>query len=158
MRYAAGVGVIVSSSSRASDAPPADLIPVLVVDDEEAVRMYVSRVLKSAGFNPVTAVDGPDALAKMVGLTDCPLLLTDLMMPGMPGDELARQLRQRLPDIKVLYMTGFADRLFSDRSLLWEGEAFLEKPFTPKGLLEAIALLLTGHPQVSALPRPPKSL
>ena len=135
-----------------------DTIPVLVVDDELPVRTYVSRVLQSAGFNPVVAADAADAMEKIGTIPGCPLLVTDLIMPGVHGDELARQLRQRLPDLKVLYMTGFADRLFSERSLLWEGEAFLEKPFTPKGLLEAVALLLTGHPKVSALPKPPSSL
>lgn len=141
-------------------APPkgGDTIPVLVVDDELPVRTYVSRVLQSAGFDPVVAADAADAMEKVATIPGCPLLVTDLIMPGVPGDELARQLRQRLPDLKVLYMTGFADRLFSERSLLWEGEAFLEKPFTPKGLLEAVALLLTGHPKVSALPKPPAAL
>ncbi len=133
------------------DMPASEPTHVLVVDDEESIRNYVARVLAKTGLTPVLACDGPDALAKMATLARCPVLLTDLMMPGMAGDELARHLRQQEPDIKVLYLTGFADRLFVERAVLWEGEAFLEKPFTPTGLLEALALLLTGHPAASGL-------
>ena len=73
------------------------------------------------------------------------LLVTDVTMPGMRGDELARHLRQADSDLKVLYLTGFSDRLFETRPLLWEDEAFLEKPVTVQGLLEAVALLLVGR-------------
>jgi DNA-binding NarL/FixJ family response regulator len=63
----------------------------------------------------------------------------------MRGDELARQLRQRDPDVKVLYFTGYSDRLFEHRKTLWEHEAFIEKPVTVNGLLEAVSLLLFGQ-------------
>jgi two-component system cell cycle sensor histidine kinase/response regulator CckA len=69
------------------------------------------------------------------------VLLTDL---AMTGDELARQMRRRHPDLKVLYLTGYADRLFAEKQVLWEGEAFLEKPATPRGLIEAIEMLVSG--------------
>ena len=67
------------------------------------------------------------------------------MMPGMTGDELARRLRQADPHIKVLYLTGYSDRLFKEKSRLWEGEAFLDKPCTITGLVQAISLLLFGR-------------
>jgi FixJ family two-component response regulator len=73
------------------------------------------------------------------------LLVTDLVMPDMDGDELARRLCQRLPDLKVLYLTGFSDRLFAERHTLRSNEAFVEKPVTATGLLEAVSLLLFGH-------------
>jgi len=57
------------------------------------------------------------------------------------------------PNLKVLYVTGNVDRLLNARSLIWEGEAFLDKPFTVKGLLEAVALLMTGG--INAAPQPP---
>ena len=66
-------------------------------------------------------------------------------MPQMRGDELGRRLRQRDPDVKVLYFTGYSDQLFEDRQTLWEHEAFIEKPVTSDGLLEAVSLLLFGH-------------
>ena len=70
-------------------------------------------------------------------------------MPVLPGDEMARQLRLRQPDLKVLYVSGFVDSLFEKRHTLWQGEAFLEKPFTSKGLLEAVSLLLHGRTRLS---------
>ena len=62
----------------------------------------------------------------------------------MAGDELASRLRQRDPDLKVLYLTGYADQLFKSKHTLWDGEAFLEKPCSIGGLLEAVSLLLRG--------------
>ena len=118
---------------------------VLVVDDEEAIRRLVERILREAGCDVVTAAGGAEAMAvaKRVGTID--LLVTDLMMPEMNGDELARRLRRAESDLPVLYLTGFSDRLFAERVTLWEGEAFLEKPSSINGLLEAAALLTSGR-------------
>jgi two-component system cell cycle sensor histidine kinase/response regulator CckA len=71
--------------------------------------------------------------------------VVDVVMPQMRGDELGRRLRQRDPDVKVLYFTGYADRLFEERPTLWQHEAFLEKAVTVEGLREAVSMLLFGH-------------
>jgi two-component system cell cycle sensor histidine kinase/response regulator CckA len=118
---------------------------VLVVDDEAPVRELVQRVLERTGFTIVLASDGPSALAAADTIGRLDLLITDLNMPAMGGDELARRLQIRDPDLKVLYVTGFSDRLFSGKMILWEHEAFLDKPFTVKGLLEAVSLIAFGH-------------
>jgi CheY-like chemotaxis protein len=122
---------------------PHESVPltVLVVDDESQVRHYVHQVLRETGYHTAVASDAAEAmnLASTHGPFD--VLVTDLIMPEMNGDELARRLRLNEPDLPVLYITGFSDRLFSERMLLWEGEAFLDKPFTPKGLLEAVSLI-----------------
>jgi FixJ family two-component response regulator len=65
-------------------------------------------------------------------------------MPEMTGHELARRLRLRQPDLKVLYFTGFSDDIFAVKGVLWEGEAFLDKPATVEGILQAVSLLLYG--------------
>jgi len=119
--------------------------PVLVVDDEEAVLRFVDRVLRDAGYKTAVANNGPEAIevAKKVGPLGA--LVTDVMMPGMTGDELARMLRQTEPALKVLYLTGYSDRLFKEKAMLWADEAFLDKPCTVKGLLESVALMLYGH-------------
>jgi len=122
-----------------------DQISILIVDDEESVRRFVGRVLSEGGYNTTLATDGPDAIGRAATLDKLDVLLTDVMMPGMQGDELARQLRLREPDLKVLYLTGFSDRLFKDKITLWEHEAFLDKPCSVKGLLEAVSLLLHGR-------------
>src|SRR5436305_14489566 len=88
------------------------------------------------------ANSGPEALevAKKAGPLGA--LVTDVMMPGMTGDELARTLRQTEPTLKVLYLTGYSDRLFKDKTMLWADEAFLDKPCTVKGLREAVSLMI----------------
>jgi two-component system response regulator YesN len=72
-------------------------------------------------------------------------MITDLRMPEMEGDELARQVRAGAPDLKVLYLTSHADRLFAAKPRLWAEEAYLDKPFTREGIREAVALLLYGR-------------
>jgi two-component system, cell cycle sensor histidine kinase and response regulator CckA len=114
----------------------------LIVDDEPAVLAIAERVLRAAGYRTSTASNGQDALAMLSGNNDVDVLITDLMMPGMTGDELSRRIRTDAPDVPVLYLTGFTERLFAERKQLWEGEAFLEKPFTPLGLVEAVSMLL----------------
>jgi FixJ family two-component response regulator len=63
----------------------------------------------------------------------------------MSGDELVRRLRGSEPNLKVLYLTGFSDHLFKEKVTLWADEAFLDKPCSPKGLLEAVSLLVSGR-------------
>jgi two-component system cell cycle sensor histidine kinase/response regulator CckA len=125
---------------------------VLIVDDEEPVRRFVDRALTAAGYKTSTAADGPAAIeaAEKSGAFD--ILVTDLMMPQMKGDELARRLRMREPELKVLYLTGFSDALFKEKLTLWQDEAFLDKPCTMKGLLEAVSLLLVGRIEVPERP------
>ena len=118
---------------------------VLVVDDEELVRKFVERVMREAGYRTATASDGPEALDVAAKLETFDILVTDVMMPQMTGDEVARRIRQSTPGIKVLYLTGFSDRLFKEKVTLWADEAFLDKPCSVKGLLEAVSLLLFGH-------------
>ena len=126
-------------------AAPVEPKSVLVVDDEELVVKFVDRVLRDRGYNTVTAASGPEALEAIAQHERIDLVVTDLMMPQMAGDELARRLRISSPDIKVLYLTGFCDRLFQEKVTLWADEAFLEKPCSVKGLLEAVSLLLFGN-------------
>ena len=117
----------------------------LVVDDEESVRKFVNRILTERGYETVVAADGPQAelAAKTQGPFD--ILVTDLMMPEMSGDELARRLRLDEPRLKVLYLTGFSDHLFKEKATLWQDEAFLDKPCSINGLLEAVSLLVSGR-------------
>jgi CheY-like chemotaxis protein len=73
------------------------------------------------------------------------LLLADVVMPEMHGDELARQMLRREPDLKVLYFTEYRDQLFEKRPTLGRNEAFIAKPSTMNGLVEAVSLMLSGH-------------
>jgi CheY-like chemotaxis protein len=130
---------------RLKAAAPSRPRSVLIVDDEELVVKFVERVLREAGYQTATAPDGPEALEAAAKLETFDMVVTDLMMPKMTGDELARRLRLASPGVKVLYLTGFSDRLFKEKVTLWADEAFLEKPCTVNGLLQAVSLLLFGH-------------
>src|SRR5262245_62891996 len=124
-------------------AKPKQPVMVLIVDDDEAVLSFVDRVLSEAGYQTMTASNGPDAI-ELARKTPIDLLLTDVNMPRMTGDELARRLRHDEPALKVLYLTGYSDQLFKEKTTLWQDEAYLEKPCTIAGLLEAVALLTLG--------------
>ena len=118
---------------------------ILVLDDEQSVREFASRALTGAGYEVVSASDGPEALqiADQQGPFD--LCVIDLRMPLMNGDEVARLLRRADPDVKILYFTGFSDGLFKESLMLSANEAFLDKPAGIDGLLEAVSLLLFGR-------------
>ena len=134
-------------------APSPRNISVLVVDDEDPVRRFVERVLREAGYTTAVAADGAEAIQIAATLDPFDLVVTDVMMPRMSGDELSRRLRASRPSLKVLYLTGFSDRLFKDKVTLWEDEAFLDKPCTVNGLLQAVSLLTVGRCNTPAEPR-----
>jgi two-component system cell cycle sensor histidine kinase/response regulator CckA len=114
---------------------------ILVIDDEEGVRMFIDRVLKSAGYNTVVATNGPDALRAAKNLSSLDLIVTDVVMPEMSGCEVARRLRVDHPALKALYITGYSDRLFEDEAVMWDNDAFTDKPCSMQALLQAVALL-----------------
>ena len=118
---------------------------ILVIDDEEGIRKFVERVLQHAGYTTVVASNGPEALQAAANLPSLDLVVTDVMMPEMSGCEVARRLRQQNPDLKVLYVTGYSDRLFDVKVMMWENEAFVEQPCSVKALLQAVSLLWSQH-------------
>jgi CheY-like chemotaxis protein len=118
---------------------------VLIVDDDAPIRELVARMLRQPGYEPFVAADEFEAIEMANKQGPFDLLITDVAMPAIQGDELARRLRHTDPDLKILYLTGYSDRLFEKRSLLWEDEAFLDKPVSVQGLLEAVSLLLVGR-------------
>jgi CheY-like chemotaxis protein len=128
------------------------LYRVLVVDDEESVRTLAGRVLSGAGYDVTPASDGPEALriVEERGLFD--LFVIDFSMPGMLGTEVAQRLRILYPDANILYCTGLVDGLFDEVHNLWQHEAFLEKPMSARGLLEAVALMIFDHTTAAAIP------
>lgn len=111
---------------------------ILLVEDDEDVRMAVSDMLKIAGYTVQEACDGMEALHRLQTMTSPPsLVLTDVMMPRMTGPQLAKQIYAIMPGIPVLYMSGYADRILEpvgDRKL-----AFIRKPFTSKELTSKVS-------------------
>ena len=127
-----------------ADARP---VRVLIVDDDPGVLYFVGRVLERAGYVTVSATSGREALEAAARLGSVDLLVTDLRMPPMNGDELARQLRRTEPDLKVLYLTGCSDYFFTERGTPGPSEAFLEKPCDMQMILTAVTSILDTHPR-----------
>jgi DNA-binding response OmpR family regulator len=136
--------MIVWSASAHATSPLARPV-VMIVDDEPEIRDLEAYVLKQAGF-AVLPVGSPSSAVRLVE-AEMPvdLVIADLNMPGMNGDEMATRLRRLRPDLKILFVTAFIDDLFDAQGLLWANEAYLDKPFTRDGLVEAVSLLLCGQ-------------
>jgi CheY-like chemotaxis protein len=118
---------------------------VMVVDDDPMMMEVLVRILQRENFELITAFSGPEALQKAnADSTPIDLLITDYAMPEMKGHELAERMRARYPEVRVLYQTGFSDMLFENKSELEDNAAFLEKPFTARGLREAARFILFG--------------
>jgi CheY-like chemotaxis protein len=119
---------------------------VLVVEDEEAVRTFVVAALRSRGYILLEAPSGNAALAlagSYEGRID--LLLTDVIMPGIRGSELAKRLLASRPDMRVAFMTGYTDDA-TWRIAQATGHVVLAKPFTAETLTQAVQDALQGRP------------
>jgi len=119
---------------------------VLVVEDEPEVRRLVERLLRGKGYRVLTAGSPADAVAlAKAHEAAIDLLLTDVIMPGMNGRELARLLAPARPAMRVLYMSGYADAAMSQQGILPPGTAFVSKPFTPEVLARKVREVLDGR-------------
>ena len=124
-------------------------ITILAVDDEPGALALIRRcVVDDTHVTLIEASSGKQAIEQMTKGTSFDVLIADLRMPEMEGDEMARQIRLLDPDIKVLYLTSHADGLFEAKQQLWADEAYLDKPFTKQGLRQALALLLFGRTEL----------
>jgi signal transduction histidine kinase len=118
---------------------------VLLVEDEALVRKVVARILERAGYRVLVASSGDEALAMCERIpTPIDVMVTDVVMPGMGGRELADRVAERFPDLKVLFMTGFTDDEFLRRGILDQGRDIMVKPFSPKDLLRRLREILNS--------------
>src|SRR5262249_25787182 len=116
---------------------------VVLAEDEEAVRSLVAQVLADSGYHVLAAANAREALDICRRLSSVDLLLTDVVMPEVNGRELARQVTQLHPNTKVLFMSGYADRVIDDPRP-GMAPSFLEKPFHPAVLVERVREMLGG--------------
>ena len=108
---------------------------VMVVEDQDAVRLLVCTILESYGYRVLQASTGPDAIALAERYRDTiHLLLSDVVLPLMNGRVLAERLRASRPGIKVLHVSGYSEEMIGQRGLLDSDLAYLQKPFTPEAL------------------------
>jgi PAS domain S-box-containing protein len=109
---------------------------VLLVEDEPAVRALTARILTGAGYRVLEARDGENALRVAQQEDAIDLLLTDLVMPGMSGKDLADELASQRPRLRLLFMSGYTEDVVLRHGVLERRIAFLEKPFSSAALLE----------------------
>jgi PAS domain S-box-containing protein len=116
---------------------------ILLVEDEENVRKLALRVLERQGYKVLAARDGEDALLVCEQFKDpIHLMLTDVVMPGMSGHELAKRLKSLHPKMKVLYMSGYTDNAIVLHGVLVEGVNYIQKPFTVDALTKKVREVL----------------
>jgi len=125
---------------------------ILLVEDEVSIRTLARKVLESEGYRVIEAKGGPDALERARGSGDpIHLLVTDLVMPGMAGTELASRLLESRPELRVLYMSGYSDDAVVRHGLLEHHHHFLPKPFTPQVLQRKVREVLDAPEQSPAV-------
>lgn len=116
----------------------------MLVEDDDDVRRAVHGMLRRAGFETIATNGAEQALAEWERLGgDIHILTTDVVMPGMQGDKLAERLLAEKPTLRVLFITGYADRSLVTEKLSGHA-AVLQKPFTSSDLLSALERLQAG--------------
>jgi PAS domain S-box-containing protein len=117
---------------------------VLVVEDEPVVRGLIVEVLRQLGYRAIEAADGPQGLAVLQAAGRVDLLVTDIGLPGLNGRELADGARVARPDLKVLFMTGYAENAALASGFLKPGMALITKPFAMDVLANRIREIIEG--------------
>ncbi len=154
---------LASTTTRAPQRPPPDPVAsagggdltsgcerILLVEDEGDLREMASEALELAGYEVVAAEDGESALELCRGGADFQLLLTDVVMPGMSGGELAQRIRSTRREARVLYMSGYNDDAIVRQGVSVDEASFIQKPFTLDALTRKVRQLLDSPPPVAA--------
>ena len=120
---------------------------LLLVEDNDAIREISAQALRRRGYTVFEARNGEEAIdwaSKSAVQAD--MLITDVVMPGMSGPNLAARLMQQTPNLRVLYMSGYTDDATEVHGAFWGGVPLLQKPFTPSQLAESVRVALDRNP------------
>jgi DNA-binding NtrC family response regulator len=119
---------------------------ILLVEDEEAVRKLTRQMLKRMGYSVIEAANGEEGV-RMLGQDPqrFDLLITDVVMPGMNGRELAEYCARLSPRLRVLYMSGYADHAVIEHGMIESDTVFIQKPFTPEDLHRKLCEVMDGR-------------
>jgi CheY-like chemotaxis protein len=112
----------------------------IVVDDEPQVRRLLARMLGELGFSVTVAACGAEALSLLVDPTD--LVVLDMRLPDLSGLDVARLVRQRWPDVPILFISGYPEPALQDAEAQVLADVFLAKPFTQQQLIGSVGRLL----------------
>jgi PAS domain S-box-containing protein len=136
-----------AGSSAPGEAGPSGSETILVVEDESALREMITEILESAGYTVLNGPTPEEALAA-AGAHEgpIPLVLTDVIMPGMSGRQLADELRSSRPDARVIFMSGYTGDAIGQHGVLEPGVNFLQKPFASDSLLRKVRDVLNEAP------------
>ena len=143
--YPAWVEPQSGASAQARRSAPPKRNRILLVEDEDSVRKIVRISLQKQGCEVVECSSPELALSFVEEDGDIDLLVTDVVMPNMRGPDLARALRQSVPELKVLYMSGYADESIGLKDALRPCDDFLQKPFSPSELVKRVGRLLQAE-------------
>jgi CheY-like chemotaxis protein len=139
---------VAAAAQRIEPSAPPAAVPrgtetVLLVEDEPALRAVARRTLERQGYIVLEAPNGEAGLAVAAAHTGpLDLLVTDVVMPGISGRELATRLVASRPTVRVLYTSGYTDDAIVQHGVLEDGIQFLQKPFTPSGLARKVREVL----------------
>ena len=148
-------------AAAAQEAPTLDLprradAIILLVEDDEVLRSLAARVLRSRGYRLLEASSAEEALQVLERAAPTPqLLITDTVLPGLSGPELAARVREEWPGMRVLFVSGYTDDTVVRHGLLEPGHAFLAKPFSPAGLARKVGEILGAWPASERFTTPP---
>jgi two-component system, cell cycle sensor histidine kinase and response regulator CckA len=117
---------------------------VLLVEDEQAVRELVRIILERSGYSVIEAANASEAETLFDAMGALDLLVTDVVMPGRSGFELFHRLHEKLPTLRVLFISGYTDYAMFDETIVERDLAFLEKPFSAEGLVAKVRDVLAG--------------
>jgi CheY-like chemotaxis protein len=130
---------VTANEPAAPGLPPRGAETVLVAEDDPGVRALTCQVLRDAGYEVVEAGDGEEAVrAAAARPGPLHLLVTDVVMPGMSGRELAEAIAARHPEVRVLYLSGYTDDAVVRHGIQEKQAAFLQKPFTPASFAQSV--------------------
>ncbi|MEJ2690539.1 MAG: response regulator [Deltaproteobacteria bacterium] len=134
-----------NSRSQTRDPISRDTMTILLAEDDNYVLRLLVEMLQSLGYQTLSATDGEEALRvanEFQGRID--LLLTDVIMPGLNGRELADRLQEKRPELKIIFLSGYAADSIAHFKVRKERESFHQKPLSPRQILKAIRQMLDG--------------
>jgi CheY-like chemotaxis protein len=138
-------GCAVKDESKISTSLVKGTETLLVVEDDEAVRMFMKKILARAGYKVIIADNGEDAVARFKEHDDISLVLSDLVMPKKSGREMQDEIRKIKPGTKVVFISGYAADVLEKKGMFEEGTEIMIKPFKKEDLLAKIREVLDKH-------------